>query len=180
MAFPDKQVLFVQSSLTRVHMMRLHGNPRTEATGAHTQDQATLERLMNPELVVKVLALSSWENSGSFLLEKVWILSCGIILVLSCWKKSRSCPMGKFWSSPVEKVWILSCGKNVGPMSALGMPIKIMYGAKSFGTRTSVDFIDKRLPMSQVTYPVQKVSNTLPEFPPLGRGKWPFLGTQFG
>jgi len=71
-----------------------------------------------------------WENSGPLLLEKVWVLSYGKILVLSCWKK--------FGSSLVEK--------NVGPMSALGMPIKIIYGAKSFGTMASLNFTDKRFP----------------------------------
>ena len=91
---------------------------------------------------------------------------------LLLWENSGPLLWKKFGSSPAEK--------NVGPMSALGMPIKIIYGAKSFGTRTFVDFTDQRLRMSQVTSPVQKVSSTLPEFPPLGRGKWPFLGTQFG
>jgi len=118
----SRQVLSAQSSLTRVHMMRLHGNPRTEATGAHTQDQAALERLMNLELVVKVLALSSWEkcasspvgkfwpflpgkslgpllwdDSGPFLLEKVWVLSCGKILVLSCGKSLDPLLRKKMW-----------------------------------------------------------------------------------
>ena len=102
--------------------MRLHGNPRTEATGAHTQDQAALERLMNLELVVKVLALSSWEKCASSPVGKFWPFLPGKSLGPLLWddsgpfllEKSGSSPVGKFWSSPVEKVWILSYGKKYG------------------------------------------------------------------